>query len=636
MLRPRVLLITFAIALGAAAPASAAATQFYVDDNGAAPPTPGCQDAGHPCTTIAAALTASRAVAGTGDTINLAAGTYNEDVVVDQAADNGLTIDGVRNGLSTSTISHVSGLTHAVQLGASSAPYNTGLTLKDLIVAVPAGSNTSKYAIDYYAVNSSLENVGVVVSDPANTVSALAASLPSGTTTFDGVVILSQGTGAGMTLFMTGGSVDVSNSGIAMTSTASTANGLLAFGAVHVTDTLVRLPAGSAATAMGAFGAGSHLTVDSSLLEGGTNGVLVQQGGTGTTTATIRRSTIDAATAGVDDGGIPGTSVNANTSSAADAVATIVVTDSLLVDKPTGHAVSGMGTPTVTCTNSIMPLVTNARVACDVAGGNAFFAPSALFQDSTTLDYRLTIGSPAVDAGTLIAGEPATDEAKKPRAVDGNLDCVARPDLGGLELQGQENTAPSATASGPATAAVGEAVAFTATGTDAEDASPTFAWAFSDGAAATGASAQHAFAAPGARSATVTVTDSHGCTGTAKVNVTVADPTTTPPPGAIDGPASDTLAPTFLSASLKGRTLRFKLSEAASVRVRVQRRACATVAGKRRCRMRAYRTVSVAAVKGANRTALKALPHGAYRLVLTATDAAKNHSKARRLGFSVR
>ena len=53
-------------ALALAAPASAA--QFYVDDNGAGPPTPGCQDQGHPCSTINAALTASRALAGTGDT----------------------------------------------------------------------------------------------------------------------------------------------------------------------------------------------------------------------------------------------------------------------------------------------------------------------------------------------------------------------------------------------------------------------------------------------------------------------------------------------------------------------------------------------------------------------------------------
>lgn len=623
MLQPRAALLAPLLALTFAAPASAAATQFYVDDNGPMA-VAGCQDSTHPCATIAAALTASRALAGTGDTINLAAGTYNEDVVLDQAADNGLTIDGVRSGLSTSTISHVSGSTHAVQFGSSSAPLNTNLTLKDLVVAVPAGSSTSKYAIDYYAIDSKLENVGVVVSDPANTVGAIVAQLPSGTTTFDGVVVVSQGTGTGMTLFMIGGAADIANSGVSMSSTASTANGIFAFGVVHLSDSLVRLPAGSAATAVGAVGAGTDLTIDSSLIEGGEMGVLVQQTSSGTARATIRRSTIDAATAGVDDGAFTGISVNAITQTVPDAVATVSVADSLLVDKPGGHAVSGNGTPTVTCTSSFVPLLTTTRVACDTAGANAFYAPSALFQDATTLDYRLKVGSPAVDAGTLIAGEPVTDQAKKPRAVDGNLDCVARPDLGGLELQGQENTAPTVSVAGPATGLVGEALDFTATAGDAEDASPTLAWALSDGAVATGAAVKHAFASAGAQSATVTVTDSHGCTATAKRDTQITTPVATPP--AQTPPTADTTAPVVSAISVKQRTLRFTLSEIAQATVRLARRACKRVKGKARCRMVTVSSRKLAGAAGVNTLKLPA-KKGRYRVTITAVDAAANRSK---------
>ncbi|MFL5844459.1 MAG: PKD domain-containing protein [Solirubrobacteraceae bacterium] len=632
MLQPRLLLLVPLLALALAAPASAA--QFYADDNGALPVTAGCQDSTHPCATIAAALTASRALAGIGDTINLAAGTYSEDVVIDQTVDNGLTIDGVRSGLSTSTISAVNNSTHAVQFGASSAPLSTNLTLKDVVISVAAGSNTSKYAIDYYAVNSKLDNVAVVVSDPANMVSPLALSVPSGTSTLDHVVVVSQGSAAAMTLFSLGGTVTMTNGGIAMSSTASTADGIVLFGKATITDTLVRLPAASAATGVGAVLAGTELTVESSLIEGGANGVLIQQGSAGTVKATIRRSTIDAATAGVDDGGFNGTSVNANTQTAPTAVASIVVTDSLLVDQPGAHAVSGNGTPTVTCTNSNVPLTINPRVACDATGGNQAIDPAELFVDAPTLDYKLKPGSPAIDAGVTGAGEPATDQASKPRAVDGNFDCVAKPDLGALELQGQENTAPVVTAAGPATGATGAALTFTATASDAEDTTPTVAWAFSDGAAAGGTPAQHAFAQAGAQSATVTATDSHGCKATAKADVAVTAPTTPPPPDG-DGPSPDA-GPVFLSATLKGRKLRFTLSKAAKVQGRIDRRSCMKVAGKRRCRMVTKRRVALTGASGLNRATLKKLPAGRYRLVLTATDAAGHKAKAKRLSFRVR
>lgn len=48
-------------------------------------------------------------------------------------------------------------------------------------------------------------------------------------------------------------------------------------------------------------------------------------------------------------------------------------------------------------------------------------------------NYRLASTSTAIDAGTL-AGAPATDILGKARAIDGNGDCVALPDMGAYEF----------------------------------------------------------------------------------------------------------------------------------------------------------------------------------------------------------
>ena len=88
-------------------------------------------------------------------------------------------------------------------------------------------------------------------------------------------------------------------------------------------------------------------------------------------------------------------------------------------------------------------------------------------------------------------------------------------------------------------------------------------------------------------------------------------------------PVADTAAPVISGAKAKRRrrvpTLTYTLSEAASVRVTVQRRA-----GRR---WKTLRTVRLNAVAGANRSRLARLPRkGTFRFVLVAADAAGNAS----------
>jgi PKD repeat protein len=140
------------------------------------------------------------------------------------------------------------------------------------------------------------------------------------------------------------------------------------------------------------------------------------------------------------------------------------------------------------------------------------------FVSPLTGDYRLAPGSPLIDAGTpspLGLGELATDLAGDPRIVNG------RRDVGPYEYQWR---APAVTASASkAIVEIGKPVSFsgTAASVEAGDSIASYQWSFEDGATVpAGAGAAHAFATPGAHSATLTVKDLAGLSANAVVNVT--------------------------------------------------------------------------------------------------------------------
>ena len=120
---------------------------------------------------------------------------------------------------------------------------------------------------------------------------------------------------------------------------------------------------------------------------------------------------------------------------------------------------------------------------------------------------------------------------------------------------------PVANAGGPYTGTAGTAIAFSAAGsTDPQGQTLTYAWAFSDGATATGVAPSHAFAATGSYTATVTVTNTAGLSSSATANVTVN--AVVSPTASIHGPYTGVAgtAVTFSSAGSsdpKGETLTF-------------------------------------------------------------------------------
>jgi PKD repeat protein len=190
---------------------------------------------------------------------------------------------------------------------------------------------------------------------------------------------------------------------------------------------------------------------------------------------------------------------------------------------------------------------------------------------------------------------------------------------------------------------IGQQVTFDARGSSDPAGDPvTFAWDFDGNGStdSTSALATHAYKAPGAYTAALTVADPHGALAQATVQVTVPEPT---------GPASVKklrLKPTAFSAepkgpsvlepaAVKGTTVTVTMSKSATVKFSVQRRA--RVRGKT-----VYRNVKGGFSRklkfGANtfrftgRIGSKSLATGNYRLVALPTT---KRSRATRTAFRI-
>jgi hypothetical protein len=183
----------------------------------------------------------------------------------------------------------------------------------------------------------------------------------------------------------------------------------------------------------------------------------------------------------------------------------------------------------------------------------------------------------------------------------------------------------------------GDPLAFGATVTDVW--SPfTAIWDFGDGPSALGPGATHAYARTGSFNAVLTAADSEGNAATQGGTVGVRR---IPPRILSFGMTHRRFAvgarATPLSGARRrvpvGTIFRFKLSEAATARIAIQRKR-----GRKWKKIGTLKRRAPAGpkrVKFSGRLRRKPLAAGRYRAVLVATDSAKNRSKPRRLGFTV-
>jgi hypothetical protein len=575
----RLLLCTLLLAAALALPASAAsAASFFVD--GAAAPGGNCSQL-TPCQTIGAAVSAERGTVGEADTIHVAPGLYEEYVELMNTEDTGLTIEGAGSGSdpATDTIVRAGGYLTLVLGGPSYE--ESHMTVRNLRVeAITSHDDENDQqrgaGLIVNASDSLLENVHVEVPAPGGTpvtVSDPAVEVRQSRVTLDHVVARIPGGGQGVyadadDLVVRDSDIYGGGSGLEVRS-----DGDLLLQRSHIA---------ADQHAEYALRTQGTLTADSSLLTGGSVGLLYfgGAGGSDRVDAVLRNLTIDAGLPGVIDplvvdetpdyGGM-GISLQG---AGADLDSSIVLEKSVTYggqlrchSSDVRDQVEGP-----TADNS------DGSILCGTGygneQGNSSSTPAALFADSPGGDWRLRADSPARDHGTsgaLSAGESTTDLAGAPRVLDSNRDCVARRDQGAYELTG---AAGCPAAPGPVVAApLPDVVA------------PVFG---------TFSLTRKSFAVSGRRTAVA-----------AKV--------------------------------ARGTVLRWSLSEPAQVKITIQRLV------RKRGRLRAVRAgvLRRSAPSGAYRLAFsgrigrKALKPGRYRLRVVATDKAGNVSKQRRVNFRI-
>ena len=165
------------------------------------------------------------------------------------------------------------------------------------------------------------------------------------------------------------------------------------------------------------------------------------------------------------------------------------------------------------------------------------------FMSTSTGDFRLTEGSPAIDrADSGVPGEQSADILGNPRVRDLNVTntFAAGPrqydDLGAYEFQPITSPPPAQppTAALSATPTGGQAptvvTANASASTDPQGQTLSYAYDFGDGtaiAAQPGATATHTYQSAGTFTVTVTVTNTSGLTSTAHATITITSP---PPP----------------------------------------------------------------------------------------------------------
>jgi hypothetical protein len=218
---------------------------------------------------------------------------------------------------------------------------------------------------------------------------------------------------------------------------------------------------------------------------------------------------------------------------------------------------------------------------------------------------------------------------------------------------------PPVVAAGPLAGLTFAPLQFSASVSDDFAAAPAVSWSFGDGGEATGTQASHTYTRPGSFQAAVSATDSVGNGTTVPVSVGIA----------LSHPAlrrlsmlrrrfapSSAATPVVARRVPRGSAFRFRLSEAATVRIAIQRarpgrrvgRRCVrprpSLTHARRCTrwVRAGRTlVRRDLAAGARRIAFsgrigrRALRRGRHRATLRAANAAGGRSRRARIGFVI-
>jgi PKD repeat protein len=502
-------------ALGATT-ATASANVYCVHANASDPCAAGSHDEG---SDLQAAFNAAQASASAG-TVRIGAGTYPAPTQAGFSYNGASAIDVIGAGKGSTVLTGVSqGFARVLTIGTAA-----GSAVSDLSLRLPAVTYTTGLEMDGGTAHD------IEVTNDPGAVEATGVSLLDGATLHDSAVHL---TGA-QSDFSVGVASDAGPNTISDVTVVSPTYGLLASGPT-TTARRGRFTAGSAAV----LAEGGTLNVDDSLLVA-----------TGTSPSAL--AAYDRSAAGSNVNGTNLTLVNTGDQAGAAGVlangqqpgytAEIDLYNSIVHGFPTALKTANEGI--VTTSADDLQGTSSTVDGGQIYGSTTNVALAPGFVDEAGGDYHLRHDSPLIDLSALVFSADPTDLDGQPRPVPWRAGDASTPqDLGAFEYQ---HSAPvAAAAASDADVAVGQSVTFDATASHDPDAGDqlTYQWGFDDGATATGATVQHAFATAGAHTATLTVTDPTGLTATAVAGTTANAPATVGPSGSAPSGAPTTPVP---------------------------------------------------------------------------------------------
>ncbi|HEY7256400.1 MAG TPA: choice-of-anchor Q domain-containing protein [Solirubrobacterales bacterium] len=413
-----------------AAPATAQAESFFVDQSGSGTE---CTEAA-PCATISEALAASRATPGTGDRIEVAPGLYEERVVIDKAEDSGLTLHGAGRGPDQETTPPDATTLRAPETNKGAEVEITtpsAVSIEALRVEVPAGfSNGGGISIGGAA--ESVDDVDVRSAGGINTEGIEVT--PTAADAFVRDARVRSAESRALAIF--GPRATVTDSDI-WSAVAQALDVEIAGEGTRVVRTRLATEGSHLVTVLS-----PEVLIDTSLLTGGQIGAEVHASYGASNSLTLSNDTIDAGEPKVVDKFAAAVTAEAEGAS----TARLRLVNTIALEK---QEVEGGGTQSVVCSSSIVPVREvdgpEGVIECGAGAGNLFAPPSSVFAPGAA-DWHLSTGSPAVDSGTEGEALSTVDLDGNPRVLDGDGDGVAVIDRGAYELP----TPPPPTSGPPA------------------------------------------------------------------------------------------------------------------------------------------------------------------------------------------
>jgi hypothetical protein len=399
----------------------------------------------------------------------------------------GFAIEGSEAALALNGVRILNGSQSQAEAGGVNSEKST-LVMTNTKVAIESGLGTVHFGIAAShdtsvslqgdTVRQNTEAIGVVLEATPATVDGLSVEMLNPTAITEGLDVETEppavtstlahvevsGIWKGVALSATGEDVTLSDSHLA-TNAASARPALSYDGTLPSQGLVVErsvLQAGPKAKPGTLDATTGNVTIDSSEILGGTDGIFYENFTGGVQTLTIAGSTIGPSPGvSFETPGVVGVEAAANDLTA-NTVA-VNIEGSILFEPQVATIVHAVNTASVTCSYSAVPsqiqtanlLAGKGEIACasGVNGNtNSSTELASLFSEIGN-NFTLSPASSAIDSVPASAislpfglTPSATDLAGNPRVVDGNGDCVAVQDKGALELQG--HSAPCSTTGG--------------------------------------------------------------------------------------------------------------------------------------------------------------------------------------------